>query len=64
MARLRTAQLIPRLGTPEDIAAAVVFLASEASSFMTAHTLVIDGGLSAFVPVMSPPLEKPARSSG
>ena len=64
MARLRAAQLIPRLGTPEDIAAAVVFLASEASSFMTAHTLVIDGGLSAFVPVMSPPLEKPARSSG
>ena len=60
MARLRAAQLIPRLGTPEDIATAVVFLASEASSFMTAHTLVIDGGLSAFVPVMSPQLDLPA----
>jgi NAD(P)-dependent dehydrogenase (short-subunit alcohol dehydrogenase family) len=57
LARLRAAQLIPRLGTPEDIAAAVVFLASEASSFMTAHTLVIDGGMSAFVPVMSPAVD-------
>jgi NAD(P)-dependent dehydrogenase (short-subunit alcohol dehydrogenase family) len=60
MARLRAAQLIPRLGTPADIAAAVVYLASEASSFMTAHTLVIDGGLSAFVPVMSPQVDLPA----
>jgi NAD(P)-dependent dehydrogenase (short-subunit alcohol dehydrogenase family) len=60
MARLRAAQLIPRLGAPEDIAAAVVFLASEASAFMTAHTLVIDGGMSAFVPVMSPQVDPPA----
>jgi len=54
VARLRAAQLIPHLGTPEDVAAAVAFLASDESSFMTAHTLVIDGGLSAFVPVLSP----------
>src|ERR1700733_2512333 len=59
-ARLQAAQLFQRLGTPEDIAAAVVFLASEASAFMTAHTLVVDGGMSAFVPVMSPPVELPA----
>ena len=33
-----------RLGTPEDIAPAVVFLASRASSWMTGHTITISGG--------------------
>lgn len=33
-----------RLGTPEDIANAVVFLASPASSWMTGNTMLIDGG--------------------
>ena len=37
-------QLIPRLGTAADIAGAAVFLASEASSYMTGQSLVIDGG--------------------
>jgi NAD(P)-dependent dehydrogenase (short-subunit alcohol dehydrogenase family) len=37
-------QLIPRLGTAEDVAGPVVFLASEASSFMTGQTIVVDGG--------------------
>ena len=37
-----------RLGRPEDVAAAVVFLASEESSFITGTTLVVDGGWSAF----------------
>jgi NAD(P)-dependent dehydrogenase (short-subunit alcohol dehydrogenase family) len=54
VASLLAAHLVPRLGTAEDVAAAVVYLASDASSFMTAHTLVLDGGLSAYVPVMSP----------
>jgi NAD(P)-dependent dehydrogenase (short-subunit alcohol dehydrogenase family) len=34
-----------RYGRPEDIARAVVFLASEESSFITGHALVVDGGL-------------------
>ena len=34
-----------REGTPEDIAAAVAFLCSPAAGFITAHTLVVDGGL-------------------
>jgi NAD(P)-dependent dehydrogenase (short-subunit alcohol dehydrogenase family) len=59
VARLLAAQLLPRLGAAQDIAAAVAYLASDASSFMTAHTLVIDGGLSAYVPVMSPPVRPP-----
>jgi NAD(P)-dependent dehydrogenase (short-subunit alcohol dehydrogenase family) len=33
-----------RVGTPEDIAPAVVYLASEASSWMTGQTIVIKGG--------------------
>lgn len=36
-----------RLGTPEDIAAAVMYLASPAASFITGHTLVVDGGYTA-----------------
>lgn len=32
-----------RFGTPEEIAEGIVFLASDRSSFMTGHALVIDG---------------------
>ena len=34
-----------RLGLPEDIASAVVFLASDEASFITGASLVVDGGL-------------------
>lgn len=33
-----------RIGTPEDIAGAAVYLASEEAEFVTGHMLVIDGG--------------------
>jgi len=35
---------LKRIGEPEEIAGAAVFLAARASSFMTGQTLVIDGG--------------------
>jgi len=38
-------QPIKRAGLPEDIARGVLWLASEESSFVTGHPLVIDGGL-------------------
>jgi NAD(P)-dependent dehydrogenase (short-subunit alcohol dehydrogenase family) len=34
-----------RLGVPDDVAGVVAFLASEESSFITANTIVIDGGM-------------------
>jgi NAD(P)-dependent dehydrogenase (short-subunit alcohol dehydrogenase family) len=36
-----------RLGMPEDITGACIFLASEASDFITGQTIYIDGGLTA-----------------
>jgi NAD(P)-dependent dehydrogenase (short-subunit alcohol dehydrogenase family) len=42
--------LTPRLGKPADIAAAVAYLASDDSAFVTGHVLAVDGGLSAHAP--------------
>ena len=36
---------IGRIAEPEEIARAVLFLASDDSSFMVGHSLTIDGGL-------------------
>ena len=33
-----------RIGSPEDVAQAVLYLAGDASSFVTGTTLVVDGG--------------------
>jgi len=40
-------QPIRRAGVPEDIAQAALWLASDDSSFVTGHALVVDGGVSA-----------------
>ena len=44
---LRARQPIGRLGTPEEVAQAILYLASEDAAFMTGSGLVLDGGLTA-----------------
>jgi NAD(P)-dependent dehydrogenase (short-subunit alcohol dehydrogenase family) len=46
-------QLVPRLGRPEDIAAAVVFLASEEAAFITGQVISVDGGTLAHQPYVA-----------
>ncbi len=36
--------ILPRMGTPEEVAAAVLFLSSDAATFITGSTLAVDGG--------------------
>jgi len=36
---------LKRLGTPEDVAAAVVFLASDEAAYITGHVLAVNGGM-------------------
>jgi 3-oxoacyl-[acyl-carrier protein] reductase len=40
-------KMIPlgRIGTPDDVASAVVFLASGEASYITGHVLNVNGGL-------------------
>lgn len=49
----RIGQLNPlqRGGEPDEIASAVMFLASRAASYVNGHALVVDGGLSTSMPV-------------
>jgi NAD(P)-dependent dehydrogenase (short-subunit alcohol dehydrogenase family) len=54
--KLRDEQTTPlqRAGTPEDMAKAALFLASDLASFVTGQMLVVDGGASVRFPLPSP----------
>jgi len=54
--------LLGRMGSPTEIAAAVLFLASEEASFITGQTLIVDGGL-AVTDYSSMPLLKKAGAN-
>jgi NAD(P)-dependent dehydrogenase (short-subunit alcohol dehydrogenase family) len=45
--QLASSHPLGRLGKPEDIAEAALYLASDDSSFVTGHSLVVDGGFTA-----------------
>ncbi|MBU2643556.1 3-oxoacyl-ACP reductase FabG [bacterium] len=49
---------LARGGTPEDIAGGVIYLASDASRYVTGETIVIDGGL-----ITKTPMKQPSVSS-
>jgi NAD(P)-dependent dehydrogenase (short-subunit alcohol dehydrogenase family) len=53
--KVRSAENAPlrRIGTPGDIAGAILFLASDLSAYVTGQTLVVDGGVSAKFPYPS-----------
>ena len=38
----------PRLGRPEDVAGAILFLASDDATFVSGHLLMVDGGWTAY----------------
>jgi 3-oxoacyl-[acyl-carrier protein] reductase len=43
--KIVAASALHRLGTPEEVAEAVLFLASSRASYITGHCLVVDGGI-------------------
>jgi NAD(P)-dependent dehydrogenase (short-subunit alcohol dehydrogenase family) len=44
----RTKSSLGRMGTPPELSGTVVYLASDASSYVTGSTLMIDGGYTAW----------------
>ena len=44
MARIIASEPIGRMGQPKEVAEAVVWLCSDAASFVTGHTMTVDGG--------------------
>lgn len=45
LGKIRQEIPLGRLGDPQDVADAVLFLASDAASFITGHVITVDGGL-------------------
>jgi NAD(P)-dependent dehydrogenase (short-subunit alcohol dehydrogenase family) len=55
--------LTPRLGTPEDVAGLVAFLASEEAEFITGEIVYVDGGFLAHFPTLAEATEAAQRTA-
>jgi NAD(P)-dependent dehydrogenase (short-subunit alcohol dehydrogenase family) len=44
LALMMASEPVGRMGRPEEVAETVVWLCSEAASFVTGHTMTVDGG--------------------
>jgi enoyl-[acyl-carrier protein] reductase III len=51
VAEITTATPVRRLGTPDDVAACVAWIVSDAAGFLTGQTIVLDGGLTILSPL-------------
>jgi NAD(P)-dependent dehydrogenase (short-subunit alcohol dehydrogenase family) len=50
---------MPRLCAPEEVARAVVVLASDDAAYVNATTLMVDGGATVYLRADSPRLDEP-----
>lgn len=57
MERVRRHSLTPDLGSPDDVAAAVLWLASDEARFVTGQIIAIDGGITAHLPFVAEKLD-------
>ena len=64
IAMYERSNLTPRLGTPDDIAAAVLFLVSPAAGFITGQVISVDGGALAHHPTYAEFLRRAELAGG
>jgi len=61
---LAAVQPLPREGTPDDIAAMALYLASDEARFVTGAAMVVDGGFTAGGSMIGPPAPMPKDFAG
>lgn len=61
---MRSHHLTPRLGTPDDVARCVVYLASDESAFVTAQVMGVDGGMLSHQPYYADEMKAISAAQG